>query len=196
MRFDDLIVLVIGAALHPSIAPTQLSGHAMEAPNQIVLAHGTPARLHKRVGDSVEAGSGAKRNRLTILGPAAIHVVPSATPPRISIGSSPSARSCSPTSSGHPRTPLRPHLERAPVSRRLSTLDAESCRMRAIAIPTFIPTTRDHSPDETDPRLNRACSADVSARTERGEATYTIFEGTSEIQRVAVARAVSGLHIP
>jgi hypothetical protein len=28
------------------------------------------------------------------------------------------------------------------------------------------------------------------------ERTYTIFEGTSEIQRLVVARAVSGVHIP
>jgi alkylation response protein AidB-like acyl-CoA dehydrogenase len=28
------------------------------------------------------------------------------------------------------------------------------------------------------------------------ERTYTLFEGTSEIQRLVVARAVSGLHIP
>jgi len=25
---------------------------------------------------------------------------------------------------------------------------------------------------------------------------YTIFEGTSEIQRLVIARAISGLHIP
>jgi alkylation response protein AidB-like acyl-CoA dehydrogenase len=26
--------------------------------------------------------------------------------------------------------------------------------------------------------------------------TYTIFEGTSEIQRLVIARAISGVHIP
>jgi alkylation response protein AidB-like acyl-CoA dehydrogenase len=30
----------------------------------------------------------------------------------------------------------------------------------------------------------------------RPSRTYTIFEGTSEIQRLVVARAISGLHIP
>jgi alkylation response protein AidB-like acyl-CoA dehydrogenase len=44
--------------------------------------------------------------------------------------------------------------------------------------------------------LNRACSADVWRLAQRTEATYTIFEGTSEIQRLVVARAISGLHIP
>jgi acyl-CoA dehydrogenase len=30
---------------------------------------------------------------------------------------------------------------------------------------------------------------------ERRDRTYTIFEGTSEIQRLVIARAISGLHI-
>jgi alkylation response protein AidB-like acyl-CoA dehydrogenase len=30
----------------------------------------------------------------------------------------------------------------------------------------------------------------------RGLVIYTIFEGTSEIQRLVIARAISGLHIP
>ena len=30
----------------------------------------------------------------------------------------------------------------------------------------------------------------------RKRETYTIFEGTSEIQRLVVARSISGLHIP
>jgi alkylation response protein AidB-like acyl-CoA dehydrogenase len=33
-------------------------------------------------------------------------------------------------------------------------------------------------------------------RWHRDSKIYTIFEGTSEIQRLVVARAVSGLHIP
>ena len=62
MRLDDLIVPVVGTTPHAPVAPSQLSGHTMEAANQIVLAPGTLAQLHKRVGDTVEAGSGAKRN--------------------------------------------------------------------------------------------------------------------------------------
>jgi alkylation response protein AidB-like acyl-CoA dehydrogenase len=30
----------------------------------------------------------------------------------------------------------------------------------------------------------------------RADPNYTIFEGTSEIQRLVVARAISGVHIP
>jgi alkylation response protein AidB-like acyl-CoA dehydrogenase len=44
--------------------------------------------------------------------------------------------------------------------------------------------------------VTHACSADLRARTERNAVSYTIFEGTSEIQRLVVARAISGLHIP
>jgi acyl-CoA dehydrogenase len=36
----------------------------------------------------------------------------------------------------------------------------------------------------------------VVARSRRAENSYTIFEGTSEIQRLVIARSVSGLHIP
>jgi acyl-CoA dehydrogenase len=32
-------------------------------------------------------------------------------------------------------------------------------------------------------------------RAERCVRTYTIFEGTSEIQRLVIARAISGIHI-
>ena len=36
----------------------------------------------------------------------------------------------------------------------------------------------------------------MAARGGRWSAIYTIFEGTSEIQRLVIARAISGLHIP
>jgi alkylation response protein AidB-like acyl-CoA dehydrogenase len=36
----------------------------------------------------------------------------------------------------------------------------------------------------------------MTVRGERGLVIYTIFEGTSEIQRLVIARAISGLHIP
>ena len=75
MRIDDLTVPVVGTTPDAPVEPSQLSGHAMEAANQIVLAPGTLAQLHKRVGDTVEAGSGAKRTRLTIVGTAALPAV-------------------------------------------------------------------------------------------------------------------------
>ncbi len=47
-----------------------------------------------------------------------------------------------------------------------------------------------------DARPSTACSAGVSAFVLRSEVSSTIFEGTSEIQCLVVARGVSGLHIP
>jgi alkylation response protein AidB-like acyl-CoA dehydrogenase len=37
---------------------------------------------------------------------------------------------------------------------------------------------------------------DVRLLPVRSAVSYTIFEGTSEIQRLVVARSISGLHIP
>jgi hypothetical protein len=36
---------------------------------------------------------------------------------------------------------------------------------------------------------------DLSGRAGLPKITYTIFEGTSEIQRLIIARAISGVHI-
>jgi alkylation response protein AidB-like acyl-CoA dehydrogenase len=36
---------------------------------------------------------------------------------------------------------------------------------------------------------------DAAARHGRTSTIYTIFEGTSEIQRLVIARAISGVHI-
>ncbi len=38
-------------------------------------------------------------------------------------------------------------------------------------------------------------SAHSSARAGQRDRIYTIFEGTSEIQRLVIARAISGMHI-
>jgi alkylation response protein AidB-like acyl-CoA dehydrogenase len=37
---------------------------------------------------------------------------------------------------------------------------------------------------------------DVHALVGRSDVIYTIFEGTAEIQRLVIARSISGLHIP
>ena len=37
---------------------------------------------------------------------------------------------------------------------------------------------------------------DSKSRHEHPFGSYTIFEGTSEVQRLVIARAVSGIHIP
>ncbi len=65
-----------------------------------------------------------------------------------------------------------------------------------IGIPTFIPTTHADATDGTDQRTESGLLSDVSLLSLRGKVSYTIFEGTSEIQRLVVARSISGLHIP
>jgi hypothetical protein len=63
-------------------------------------------------------------------------------------------------------------------------------------VPTFGPTSgwtgrnRRRSPDA---RVNAKNAAGPSGQR---PGTYTLFEGTSEIQRLVIARAASGMHIP
>ena len=66
-------VPVMGATLRAPVAPPLLSGHGLEARDQVVLGAGTLRQLHKRVGDTVEerAPNGAPV-RLTIVGTATL----------------------------------------------------------------------------------------------------------------------------
>ena len=54
----------------------------------------------------------------------------------------------------------------------------------------FRPATRRHQA-----KIRRS-EAIPSLPGERLAMTYTIFEGTSEIQRLVIARSISGVHIP
>ena len=60
----------------------------------------------------------------------------------------------------------------------------------AIAIPTFIPTTRGYVPDHLDHRANTACSADVPLLRLRTAVSYTIFE-IVKVERTGRATAPS-----
>jgi hypothetical protein len=44
-------------------------------------------------------------------------------------------------------------------------------------------------------RTRNRRSEHTVVRDERGELSYTIFEGTSEIQRLVISRAISGMRI-
>jgi hypothetical protein len=65
------------------------------------------------------------------------------------------------------------------VQRPYSSLQLRRTRRTGAAVP------------ETKCRSAHACRLNGCA-----EVNYTIFEGTSEIQRLVVARAISGVHIP
>jgi hypothetical protein len=55
------------------VAPPVLSGHGLDAANQVVLGNATLAALHKRVGDTVTFSNGkTKSTKLTIVGTATL----------------------------------------------------------------------------------------------------------------------------
>lgn len=77
LRVGGLTIPIIGETPGASIGPPLLSGHDLEAPNQIVLGASTLAELHKRVGDTVEASYG------TIAEPTVLRIVGTATMPAV-----------------------------------------------------------------------------------------------------------------
>jgi hypothetical protein len=79
--FDDLringqAVPVLGTTPHAAVAPPVLSGHAIDAPNEVVLGPTTLAQLHKQVGNTVTLDNGqAKPTRLVIVGTATLPAI-------------------------------------------------------------------------------------------------------------------------
>jgi hypothetical protein len=88
LQVDGLTVPIIGATPNAPVGPPVLSGHTLEAKNQIVLGSTTLAQLHKRVGDTVEAryGTVAKLTRLRIVGTATMPAVGPGLGLRLSMG--------------------------------------------------------------------------------------------------------------
>jgi len=64
-----------------------------------------------------------------------------------------------------------------------------------LRIPTFIPTTEVNTLAWAPQMDEKLASLDGRPPSRRVPRTYTIFEGTSEIQRLVIARAISGMHI-
>ena len=72
-KIDGMSFPIIGADLHAAVAPPLLSGHGVEAPDQIVLGAETMSILGKHLGDTVEVSGGHGRSaRLTIVGTATL----------------------------------------------------------------------------------------------------------------------------
>jgi alkylation response protein AidB-like acyl-CoA dehydrogenase len=62
--------------------------------------------------------------------------------------------------------------------------------------PTLCPTTTRNRPIRPNTRTGQPGSKwHVDHPAGRIDQTYTIFEGTSEIQRLIISRAISGVHI-
>jgi hypothetical protein len=77
LRVDGRTIPILGGTPGAAVGPPILSGHTLEAANQIVLGAGTLAELHKRVGDTVEASYGtlSRQVPLRIVGTATMPAV-------------------------------------------------------------------------------------------------------------------------
>ena len=73
LTLDGVNVPVMGATPGATVAPPLLSGHGLQAPNQIVLGASTLRSLHKQLGDTVQVRiPGTKPVTLTIVGTATL----------------------------------------------------------------------------------------------------------------------------
>jgi hypothetical protein len=77
LRVDGDTIPIIGGTPDASVGPPILSGHRLQANDQIVLGATSLAELHKQVGDTVEVSYGtiAKRTPLRIVGTATMPAV-------------------------------------------------------------------------------------------------------------------------
>jgi hypothetical protein len=81
LRLDGINVPVLGATPGAPVTPPLLSGHGLQAGNQVVLGAATMAQLHKRLGDTVVVRSAHGT-------PVSLRVVGTATLPPIGVAGS------------------------------------------------------------------------------------------------------------
>ncbi len=73
LQFDGTNVPVMGTTPRAAVAPPLLSGHVLDAANQVVLGASTLRQLHTQVGDTVEERADNGRSaRLTVVGTATL----------------------------------------------------------------------------------------------------------------------------
>jgi hypothetical protein len=76
LRIDGQDVPVLGTTPDAAVAPPVLSGHAFDAPNQVVLGPTTLDQLHQRIGGTVTFDNGVtKPTRLVIVGTATLPAI-------------------------------------------------------------------------------------------------------------------------
>lgn len=84
VQIDGLTVpVLIATGLHEEIAPPLLSGHGVDADNEIVLGAETMAELHKHVGETVTGGYGAPQDTPVYVPPTTLTIVGTATLPAV-----------------------------------------------------------------------------------------------------------------
>ena len=82
-QIDGQIVPILLASPNAKVTPPVLSGHSLEANNQIVLGAATLAQLHKSVGDTVIASYGTPKDAPVYVPPTPLLIVGTATLPAI-----------------------------------------------------------------------------------------------------------------
>jgi hypothetical protein len=87
MQLDGQAVPVLATRPNAAIGPPLLSGHGLQAASQVVLGPATLAQLHKHVGDTVVASTGAGPPfRLRIVGTATLPTIGSSGSPSLQMG--------------------------------------------------------------------------------------------------------------
>jgi hypothetical protein len=82
-QIDGQTVPTLDSGTHASISPPILSGHGIQAKNQIVLGAATLAALHKRIGQSVVVSYGSPKDAPIYQPPTHLLIVGTATMPAI-----------------------------------------------------------------------------------------------------------------
>ncbi len=82
-QIDGQTVPILLAGVHAYVTPPILSGHALEADDQIVLGAATLAQLHKKVGDYVTASYGTPKDEPVYVPPTQLRIVGTATLPAV-----------------------------------------------------------------------------------------------------------------
>jgi hypothetical protein len=80
---DGQTVPVLGGSTHAALSPPILSGHAIQANNQIVLGAATLVALHKKIGQSVVLSYGSPEDAPVYQPPTHLLIVGTATMPAI-----------------------------------------------------------------------------------------------------------------
>ncbi len=82
-QIDGQTVPVLGGSTHAALSPPILSGHRIQAKNQIVLGAATLAALHKKIGQSVVMSYGSPEDAPIYQPPTHLLIVGTATMPAI-----------------------------------------------------------------------------------------------------------------
>ena len=83
VQFNGLTVPVLLTRAHADLGPPILTGHAVDANNQVVLGTATLAALHKKLGDTVMVSYGAPQDAPVYVPPSPMVIVGTATMPAI-----------------------------------------------------------------------------------------------------------------